>query len=140
MKESIIELIGNELARLFPQIPIYRESQKAGFKDPSFFLHKIMTQVTPNLLDYQFRRYSYQLVYLPNPAKPKTDIEHMEELLLNNFTALPGYATIRNREFEPNDENVLLMTFQVWLRAQPIDNTPKQKSITVKEGVAHERK
>ncbi|GAF41128.1 hypothetical protein JCM14202_3052 [Agrilactobacillus composti DSM 18527 = JCM 14202] len=80
------------------------------------------------------------MVYLPNPAKPKTDIEHMEELLLNNFTALPGYATIRNREFEPNDENVLLMTFQVWLRAQPIDNTPKQKSITVKEGVAHERK
>lgn len=139
MNISIVDLIATELKRIFPRITLYKENQRAGFKEPAFFVEKIMTQVTPELMDYQFRKYHYQLVYFPEPYKPRTDMERVEEILLDQFTKLDQYASIRNREFSQSSDNTLQMTFEVWIRAYPEDTAPKQGSIKVKSGVKNEQ-
>lgn len=137
MKESIVELIGNELYRLFPNTQINRENREGGFEEPSFFVQKIDTISKPEFFDIQNRKYAYQIVYFPTIKRPKEDIERMEELLLDNFTDLKGYATLRNREFKQSDDNTLQMTFNVQIRAHKIDNTPKQKTMRFKGGIAN---
>ncbi|WP_334328440.1 phage tail terminator family protein [Companilactobacillus sp. HBUAS59699] len=139
MKVSIIDLIGNELSKLFPNIPIYRENQKGGFKEPSFFVEKIITNVNPELFDIQSRSYSYQLVYFPKLDEPKTDIEIVEEILLDNFTQLTDYAVIRNRDFKQSDDNTLLLTFNIQIRAHKIDVSAKQQNMKFKGKITDER-
>lgn len=139
MKISIIDLIGNELSNLFPDIPIYRENQKGGFKEPSFFVEKIITSVNPELFDIQSRNYSYQLVYFPKLDEPKADIEIVEEILLDNFTRLTDYAVIRNRDFKQSDDNTLLLTFSIKIRAHKVDVSTKQQNIKFKGKITDER-
>ncbi|WP_416353925.1 DUF6838 family protein [Agrilactobacillus fermenti] len=125
-------MIANELQRLFPAAPIYRENQKGGFQEPSFFITKIMTGSKTELFGIQNRRYHYQLVYFPDPERPKADMEVVEELLLDNFTTLGDSATLRNRQTELSEDYTLQMTFEVWVRATPVDNTPKQRKVQTK--------
>ncbi|WP_461244460.1 phage tail terminator family protein [Secundilactobacillus muriivasis] len=127
---NIIDQIGAVLQSLFPDLPIYKEDQKGGFKEPSFFVSSIGTGATPELFERQKRTYSYQLVYFPTLDKPKADMERMQDLLLDNFTVLPEFATIRNREFQVVD-GALTGTFDVVIRAYPKDNTPKQETIDI---------
>ena len=137
MKESIVELIGNELFELFPEVQINRENREGGFEEPSFFVEKIETSVQPELFDIQNRKYAYQVVYFPEVKRSKEDIEKVEEILLDNFTRLADYAMIRNREFKQSDDNTLQMTFEVWIRAYKVDNTPKQRQMKFKGGIAN---
>jgi len=137
LKESIVELIGNELFELFPEVQINRENREGGFEEPSFFVEKVETNVQPELFDIQNRKYAYQVVYFPEVKRPKEDMERVEEILLDNFTRLTDYAMIRNREFKQSDDNTLQMTFEVWIRAYKVDNTPKQKQMKFKGGIAN---
>lgn len=125
---NIIDQIGAVLQSLFPDLPIYKEDQKGGFKEPSFFVSSISTGTKPELFDRQKRTYSYQLVYFPTLDKPKADMERMQDFLLDNFTMLPQFATIRNREFQVVD-GALTATFDVVIRAYPKNDTPKQQVI-----------
>lgn len=136
MKESIIELIGNELSGLFPDVQINRENREGGFEEPSFFVEKVDTSVRPELFDIQNRKYAYQIVYFPRIKRPKEDMESVEEILLDNFTELKDFATIRKREFKQSDDNTLQMTFEVWIRAYKVVNTPKQEHMKFKGGIA----
>ncbi|APX72713.1 hypothetical protein M5C72_06280 [Companilactobacillus allii] len=135
----MIDLIGKELAKLFPNIPIYRENQKGGFQEPSFFIEKVITVVEPELFDIQMRNYNYQLVYFPKLDEPKDDMEMMEEILLDSFNLLTDYAVIRNRNFKQSDDNTLLLTFNVQVRAHKIDNTTKQQNMKFKGKISDER-
>ena len=139
MRVSIIDLIGNELAKIFPNIPIYRENQKGGFEEPSFFVEKIVTGVKPELFNIQMRNYSYQLVYFPKLDDSKDDIENVEEILLDNFTQLTDYAVIRDRNFKQSDDNTLLLTFGIQVRAYRIDETDKQRNMKFKGKIADGR-
>lgn len=126
---NIIDQIGAVLASICPDVPIYKEDQKGGFKEPSFFVSSIGTGTLPELFDRQKRTYSYQLVYFPDPDDhPKAKMEQMQDSLLDNLTVLPQFATIRNREFQVVD-GALTMTFDVVIRAYPKDDTPKQQTI-----------
>ncbi|RHW49719.1 hypothetical protein DS831_06035 [Bombilactobacillus bombi] len=133
MKISIIELIGNQLSKLFPTVPIYRENQREGFKEPSFFVEKITSKIQPGMFDIQLRKYSYQIIYFPDPQQPKTDMEIVEETLLDSFVDLIDFATIRNREFNQSEDNTLQFTFEVWIRVHKFDSTIKQQRIDIKE-------
>lgn len=136
MKESIVELIGNELSRLFPGVQINRENREGGFEEPSFFVEKVDTGVKPELFNIQNRKYAYQVVYFPKIKRPKEDIDNVEEILLDNLTELKDFATIRNREFKQSDDNTLQMTFEVWIRAYKVDNTSKQEQLKFTGGIA----
>ena len=125
---NIIDRIGGLLKSIAPELTVYRENQREGFKEPSFFVSSINTTVKPELFGRQQRTHSYQIVYFPTLQAPKTDMERMQDLLLDNFLALPEFATIRNRSFEVVD-GALTMTFEVWIWATPVDNTPKQQAL-----------
>ena len=137
MKESIVELIGNELAELYPNIQINRENRKGGFEEPSFFVQKVDTGVKPELFNIQNRKYAYQVVYFPKIDRPNKDMESVEEVLADNFTDLKDYATLHNRNFKQSDDNTLQMTFEVWIRVHKVDNTPKQEHMKFKGGVTN---
>lgn len=136
---NIIERIGNELFQLFPSIPIYRENQKGGFEEPSFFVNKINSNISPELFDVQNRKYSYQIIYFPKLDEPKSDMEMIEEILMNNFLALTDFAVIRNRQFEQSGDNTLQLTFDVQIRAHKIDTTIKQQNMKYKGRIADGR-
>lgn len=138
MKESIVELIGKELSQLFPNVQINRENRKGGFEEPSFFVQKVDTGVKPELFNIQNRKYTYQVVYFPKVDRPNEDMESVEEILLDNFTSLKSYATLRNREFNQSDDNTLQMTFEVWIRAYKPDDTPKQAQMKFYGGIAND--
>lgn len=136
--KSIVELIGNELHRLFPDVQINRENREGGFEEPSFFVEKVDTGVKPELFNVQNRKYSYQVVYFPEVKRPKEDMEIVEETLLDKFINLSDYATLRNREFNQSDDNTLQMTFEVWIRAYKPDDTPKQEQMNFYGGIAND--
>lgn len=125
---NIIEKIGELLKSIAPELTVYRENQREGFKEPSFFVSQITTTVKPEMFDRQNRKYFYQVVYFPAVERPKTDMANMQDTLLDRFLVLPEFATIRNRSFEVVD-GTLTMQFEVWLRAYPEDLTPKQGSL-----------
>jgi len=137
LKESIVELIGNELSGLFPEVQINRENREGGFEEPSFFVEKVDTGVKPELFNIQNRKYAYQVVYFPKVKRPKEDMENVEETLLDNLTELKDFATIRNREFKQSDDNTLQITFEVWVRAFKSDNTAKQEQMKFNGGIAN---
>ena len=136
--KSIVELIGNELHRLFPDVQINRENREGGFEEPSFFVEKVGTGVKPELFNVQNRKYSYQVIYFPEVRRPKEDMEIVEETLLDKFINLSDYATLRNREFNQSDDNTLQMTFEVWIRAYKPDDTPKQAQMKFYGGIAND--
>lgn len=131
---DIVNRIADQLNELIPDATIYREQQAGGFKEPSFFIHRITTTVKPELFQRQNRSYYYQIVYFPETANPKADMERMEEFLLDNFKVLDNFATIRNRDFEEVD-GALSMSFNITIRAYPEDHTAKQQSMTYRGGI-----
>lgn len=131
---DIVNRIATQLNKLIPDVTIYWEQQAGGFQEPSFFIHRINTTSKPEFFQRQMRSYYYQIVYFPETNNPKTDMERMEEFLLDNFKVLDEFATIRNREFEEVD-GALSMSFNINLRAYPEDHTAKQQAMTYRGGI-----
>lgn len=127
--DSIVSLIAKELKKIYPDITIYRNNQKGGFKEPSFFVHKIGTSASPNLFEIQNRTYSYQIVYFPPTENVAQDLESVESRLLDDLTVLADFATLRNRQFKTTDENNLLITFDVSFRAYRKSDEEKQEKM-----------
>lgn len=134
MVVDIVKMIADELVHLRPDLPVYRENQRGGFQEPSFFVNKITTQIKPNLFGIQARDNHYQVVYFPLATKPNTDMDAMEELLKNNFNRLNSFAYVRDLEFSHSD-GALLMMFRVSYRAIPADEGVKQQTIDYQGGL-----
>ncbi|MFC6290663.1 phage tail terminator family protein [Levilactobacillus angrenensis] len=133
---TIIERIGQLLTTIAPALPVYRENQSGGFKEPSFYVSTIGGRSEPELFGRQKRTHGYQVVYFPNLKKPNADMERMEQLLLNQFLTLPDFAHIRDRDFNRVD-GTLTLDFNVVLWAAPVDNTPKQQKMKQIERVTN---
>lgn len=127
---NLIDLIAKRLSEIFPNITIYSERQKSGFEVPSFYISKIMTITKSRFFDIQDRTVSYSLTYFANPDKPNADIDEVEQKLLNNFTKLDDYATVRNRETTINqDDETLVMSFDLRLEMYPVQDGGKLERI-----------
>lgn len=133
---DIINRIGRQLKKLFPDAVIYRKNQKGGFKEPSFFVSKITTTRVPELFGRQKRGYQYQVVYFPDPDNAERDIEWMEDQLLGGFTQLDDFAPIRDLDFQIVD-GALTATFSVDIRVYPEDHTPKQRTLEYHGGITN---
>lgn len=133
---TIIERIGQLLATISPGLPVYRENQSGGFKEPSFYVSAIGSRSDPELFGRQKRTHGYQVVYFPDPEKPNADMEKMEQVLLDRFLTLPGFAHIRDRNFGRVD-GTLTLDFNIVLWAQPVDDTPKQQKMKQEERVTN---
>lgn len=134
MAFNITKLIAKQLVQLMPGMPIYREQQRGGFQEPSFFIEKLPTNIMPNFFGIQVRDNHYQLVYFPDPKKPNEDMETMEDFLADNFVQLDNFATVIDRNFDHSD-GTLLMTFTVSFRAVPVDDGTKQAKVDYQGGL-----
>lgn len=131
---NIIDRIGQLLASISPGLPVYREKQKGGFKEPSFYVSAIGSRSQPELFGRQKRTHGYQVVYFPDPKKPNADMERMEQLLLDRFLILPEFAYIRERNFNRVD-GTLTVDFNVVLWAHPVDDGTKFRKMNQMERV-----
>ena len=133
---NLIDLIAKRLSEIFPDMTIYSERQKSGFEVPSFYISKIMTVTKSRFFDIQDRTVSYSLTYFANPDRPNADMEEVEQKLLNNFTRLDDYATVRNRETTINQEDeTLVMSFDLRLEMYPVEDSGKLERIEVNGGL-----
>lgn len=127
---TIVERIAKRISEIFPDVTIYSEKQKSGFQVPSFYISKIMTVTKSRFFDIQDRSLSYSITYFANPDRPNADMEEVEQKLLNNFTRLDDYATVRNRETTINqDDETLVMSFDLRLEMYPVQDGGKLERI-----------
>ena len=133
---TIVERIGKRISEIFPDVTIYSEKQKSGFQVPSFYISKIMTVTKSRFFDIQDRSLSYSITYFANPDRPNADMEEVEQKLLNNFTRLDDYATVRNRETTINqDDETLVMSFDLRLEMYPVQDGGKLERIEFNGGI-----
>ena len=138
---NLIDLIAKRLSEIFPDMTIYSERQKSGFEVPSFYISKIMTVTKSRFFDIQDRTVSYSITYFANPDRPNADIDEVEQKLLNNFTRLDDYATVRNRETTVNQEDeTLVMSFDLRLEMYPVEDSGKLERIEVNGGLQEDGK
>lgn len=133
---TIVERIAKRISEIFPDVTIYSEKQKSGFQVPSFYISKIMTVTKSRFFDIQDRSLSYSITYFANPDRPNADMEEVEQKLLNNFTRLDDYATVRNRETTINqDDETLVMSFDLRLEMYPVEDGGKLERIEFNGGL-----
>lgn len=133
---TIVERIAKRISEIFPDVTIYSEKQKSGFQVPSFYISKIMTVTKSRFFDIQDRSLSYSITYFVNPDRPNADMEEVEQKLLNNFTRLDDYATVRNRETTINqDDETLVMSFDLRLEMYPVQDGGKLERIELNGGI-----
>ena len=133
---TIVERIAMRISEIFPDVTIYSEKQKSGFQVPSFYISKIMTVTKSRFFDIQDRSLSYSITYFANPDRPNADMEEVEQKLLNNFTRLDDYATVRNRETTINqDDETLVMSFDLRLEMYPVQDGGKLERIEFNGGI-----
>lgn len=133
---TIVERIAKRISEIFPDVTIYSEKQKSGFQVPSFYISKIMTVTKSRFFDIQDRHLSYSITYFANPDRPNADMEEVEQKLLNNFTRLDDYATVRNRETTTNqDDETLVMSFDLRLEMYPVQDGGKLERIEFNGGI-----
>ena len=133
---GIVERIAKRISEIFPDVTIYSEKQKSGFQVPSFYISKIMTVTKSRFFDIQDRSLSYSITYFANPDRPNADMEEVEQKLLNNFTRLDDYATVRNRETTINqDDETLVMSFDLRLEMYPVQDGGKLERIEFNGGI-----
>lgn len=133
---TIIERIAKRISEIFPDVTIYSEKQKSGFQVPSFYISKIMTVTKSRFFDIQDRSLSYSITYFANPDRANADMEEVEQKLLNNFTRLDDYATVRNRKTTINqDDETLVMSFDLRLEMYPVQDGGKLERIEFNGGI-----
>ena len=133
---TIVERIAKRISEIFPDVTIYSEKQKSGFQVPSFYISKIMTVTKSRFFDIQDRSLSYSITYFANPDRPNADMEEVEQKLLNNFTRLDDYATVRTRETTINpDDETLVMSFDLRLEMYPVQDGGKLERIEFNGGI-----
>ena len=133
---TIVERKAKRISEIFPDVTIYSEKQKSGFQVPSFYISKIMTVTKSRFFDIQDRSLSYSITYFANPDRPNADMEEVEQKLLNNFTRLDDYATVRNRETTINqDDETLVMSFDLRLEMYPVQDGGKLERIEFNGGI-----
>ena len=133
---TIVERIAKRISEIFPDVTIYSEKQKSGFQVPSFYISKIMTVTKSRFFDIQDRSLSYSITYFANPDRPNADMEEVEQKLLNNFTRLDDYATVRTRETTINqDDETLVMSFDLRLEIYPVQDGGKLERIEFNGGI-----
>ncbi|MDO4680908.1 MAG: hypothetical protein Q4A55_06650 [Aerococcus sp.] len=136
----VTEWIGKTIHRLFPTIPLYSEQSEQGFKSPAFYLYSFKTEATDELMDAEWRKHDYSLVYFPSANDDlgkREQAEGIKERLLDEFQRVDGlkYRPL-NREVLYQDDT-LIFNFRIQYRVHRVREMNYLHSVTHKEGVKH---
>lgn len=130
----MINEIADKLVSIFGEdTVIYAENQADGFKEPSFYIHKVLTSATHELAGYQAKTDSYQIIFFAGDENPNQKMIDVEEQLVASFDYVGNYLAV-NRSFTPNTvERTLDFQFDLKGRVFNIDDGEKMKRLTVNE-------
>ena len=130
----MINEIADKLASIFGEdTVIYVENQADGFKEPSFYIHKVLTSATHELAGYQAKTDSYQIIFFAGDENPNQKMIDVEEQLVASFDYVGNYLAV-NRSFTPNaTERTLDFQFDLRGRVYNTDDGEKMKRLTVNE-------
>lgn len=128
----MINEIADKLASIFGEdTVIYAENQTDGFKEPSFYIHKVLTSTTHELAGYQAKTDSYQIIFFAGDENPNQKMIDVEEQLVASFDYVGNYLAV-NRSFTPNaTERTLDFQFDLKGRVYNTDDGEKMKRLTV---------
>lgn len=130
----MIKEIADKLASIFGEdTVIYVENQACDFKEPSFYVHKVLTSATHELAGYQAKTDSYQIIFFAGDENPNQKMTDVEEQLVASFDYVGNYLAV-NRSFTPNaTERTLDFQFDLKGRVYNTDDGEKMKRLTVNE-------
>lgn len=139
MMTDITLAIANQLERIFPDVTIYRENVKQGFKEPCFFVHEISSTSAKELGSHQMRKNLYAVMYFPDSknddAGVREQAEIVREKLLDQFDFIEDLKLrVLDRESQFLDD-ALQLTFKLQYRVTKQDTTGKMKDLTIKGGI-----
>lgn len=126
----MINEIADKLASIFGEdTVIYAENQPDGFKEPSFYVHKVLTSTTHELAGYQAKTDSYQIIFFAGDENPNQKMIEVEEQLVANFDYVGNYLAV-NRSFTPSaTERTLDFQFELKGRVYNTDDGEKMKRL-----------
>lgn len=126
--------IADKLASIFGEdTVIYAENQADGFKEPSFYIHKVLTSTTHELAGYQAKTDSYQIIFFAGDENPNQKMIDVEERLVAEFDYVGSYLAV-SRSFTPNAaERTLDFQFDLKGRIYNADDGEKMKRLSVNE-------
>ncbi|XJZ57274.1 DUF6838 family protein [Lactobacillus delbrueckii subsp. bulgaricus] len=138
----MIKEIADKLASIFGEdTVIYVENVANDFKEPSFYVHKVLTSATHELAGYQAKTDSYQIIYFAGDKNPNQKMDEgpnqnmidVEEQLVASFDYVGNYLAV-NRSFTHNaTERTLDFQFDLKGRVHNADDGDKMKRLTVNE-------
>lgn len=130
----MINEIADKLALIFGEdTVIYAENQPNGFKEPSFYVQKVLTSATHELAGYQAKTDSYQIIFFAGDDNPNQKMIDVEEQLVAEFDYVGRFLVV-NRSFTPNaTERTLDFQFDLKGRVYNTDEGDKMKRLTVNE-------
>lgn len=126
----MISEIADKLASIFGEdAVIYAENQPDGFKEPSFYVHKVLTSTTHELAGYQAKTDSYQIIFFAGDENPNQKMIEVEERLVAEFDYVGHFLAV-NRSFTPNaTERTLDFQFDLKGRVYNTDDGEKMKRL-----------
>lgn len=130
----MINEIADKLALIFGEdTVVYAENQPNGFKEPSFYVNKVLTSATHELAGYQAKTDSYQIIFFAGDDNPNQKMIDVEEQLVASFDYVGSFLAV-NRSFTPNAaERTLDFQFDLKGRVYNTDEGEKMKRLTVNE-------
>lgn len=130
----MINEIADKLVSIFGEdTVIYAENQANGFQEPSFYIHKVLTNAAYELASYQAKTDSYQIIFFAGDDNPNQKMIDVEERLVAEFDYVGSYLAV-SRSFTPNAaERTLDFQFDLKGRVYNADDGEKMKRLSVNE-------
>jgi len=136
---DITAAIADQLEAIVPDATIYIENRPQGFDEPAFYIYEIKAYSADQLMDYQFRKHLYCVMYFPDATLKDPGVreqcESMRGKLMDEFLTIDGLSLkLLDREAAVND-GTLQFTFKLSFRVVRTDDNPSMQKLETEGGL-----
>lgn len=139
--DDLINVIANQLNRLFPEMTIYDEAVPQNFKTPSFYIYQDRTVHKEQLMNNAIRTTSLGIMFSPDDSQSVNEqCRNVESIILREFRYLQDIKlNVFDLETQITD-GILSIRFKVRYRTKLAIHEIKMSSIDTKGDVKHGEK
>lgn len=139
--DDLINVIANQLNRLFPEMTIYDEAVPQNFKTPSFYIYQDRTVHKEQLMNNAIRTTSLGIVFSPDDSQSVNEqCRNVESIILREFRYLQDIKlNVFDLETQITD-GILSIRFKVRYRTKFAIREIKMSNINTKGDVKHGEK
>lgn len=139
--DDLINVIANQLNRLFPEMTIYDEAVPQNFKTPSFYIYQDRTVHKEQLMNNAIRTTSLGIVFSPDDSQSVNEqCRNVESIILREFRYLQDIKlNVFDLETQITD-SILSIRFKVRYRTKLAIHEIKMSDIDTKGDVKHGEK